>query len=70
MDIHTHIVLTETNLKVAKAERHAELVRALAEARATQPSLRVRTAALLIAVASKLSPEAVSVPEKRPYPQA
>lgn len=69
MDIHTHIVLSETKLKVAEAERHAQLARVLAEARKTRPSLRARTAIFLVALANKLSPEVKGTFEKQPCPE-
>ncbi len=59
MHVQEHFLLTEAKLRVQEGERRARLEQALTAIRQSRPSLRERTATLLVALASKLSPEAV-----------
>jgi hypothetical protein len=59
MNVQEHFLINEMKLKIKEGERRGMLEAALAEARQNRPSLRERTATLLVLLADRLSPEAV-----------
>lgn len=60
MDVHEHILLTEMERCIKRGERRGQIARDLAAARLLRRStLRPRVARLLVALADRLSPDAV-----------
>lgn len=57
--VYERVLLTEAKMRVKEGERRALLEQALTDYRRSRPSLRERTATLLVALADRLSPEAV-----------
>lgn len=71
MNVQEHFLIAEMKLKTKEGERRGQLEAALAEARQKRPSLRERTAMLLVSLADRLSPEAViAFEERHPLPHA
>lgn len=64
MNVQEHFLMTEMQLKVEAGERRGQLEQALTDYKRSRPSLRERTATLLVALADRLSPEAVTAFEE------
>lgn len=63
---HESFLLAEARQRVAEGERQARLEWGLADLKHHHPTLRQRTAGMLVALAHRLSPEVAPSPEPVP----
>lgn len=63
---HESFLLAEARQRVTDGERRAEFAEGLADLRRARPTLRQRTAGMLVALAHRLSPEVAPPPESNP----
>lgn len=64
--VHESFLLAEARARMAEGARRAGFAEGLAELRRARPTLRQRTAGMLVAVAHRLSPEVARSHEPAP----